>query len=146
MSGSGMATHRSARLLRLVLAALFVIGLAGCETLDNLNPFQEKKTPLPGERKPVFSSGVPGVEFNAPPQQPSNSNVQIQPFGASENPDRPVAEPGSSSAAQSGPSAKQPAAKAASKSAPNSASQSAPKPAPKSAAKPASDDPWADQR
>jgi hypothetical protein len=145
-----MPTRRSARLLRLVLAALFVIGLAGCETMENLNPFAEKKTPLPGERKQIFSSGVPGVEFNAPPQQPSNSNVQIQTFSASQNPDRPVAEPGSPSAAQSESAAKQPAAKSASKtaskSAPKSASQSAPKPASKSAAKPASDDPWADQR
>ena len=139
-----MATHHSARLLRLVLVVLPLgCGLAGCESF---NPFAEKKTPLPGERKQIFSSGVPGVEFNAPPQQPSNSNVQIQTLSASQNPDRPVAEPGSPSAAQSGPSAKQPAAKAASKSAPKSASQSAPKPASKSAAKPASDDPWADQR
>ncbi|MDO8534326.1 MAG: hypothetical protein Q7S17_06240 [Xanthobacteraceae bacterium] len=144
-----MATHHSARLLRLVLVVLPLgCGLAGCESF---NPFAEKKTPLPGERKQIFSSGVPGVEFNAPPQQPSNSNVQIQTLSASQNPDRPVAEPGSPSAAQSEPSAaKQPAAKAASKSAsksaPKSASQSAPKPASKSASKPASDDPWADQR
>jgi hypothetical protein len=139
-----MATHHSARLLRLVLVVLPLgCGLAGCESF---NPFAEKKTPLPGERKQIFSSGVPGVEFNAPPQQPSNSNVQIQTFSASQNPDRPVAEPGSPSAAQSESAAKQPAAKSASKSAPKSASQSAPKPASKSAAKPASDDPWADQR
>lgn len=36
----------------LVLGALSV-ALGGCDTLDDLNPFAEKKTPLPGERHPV---------------------------------------------------------------------------------------------
>ncbi len=144
MSGSGMATHPSIRLLRLVLVVLPLgCGLAGCESMDKYNPFAEHKTPLPGERKTIFSNGVPGVDFNAPPQQPSNSNVQIQTMSASQG----LNQPGAASAAQSESSAaKQPAAKSASKSAPKSASQSAPKPASKSAAKPDSDDPWAGQR
>ncbi|PZQ18178.1 MAG: hypothetical protein DI565_03430 [Ancylobacter novellus] len=34
--------------------ALSVVGaLAGCDTLSNMNPFNEKETPLPGERRPV---------------------------------------------------------------------------------------------
>lgn len=64
----------------LLLAPLF-LGLAACETLENLNPFDEqsKKTPLSGERRPVFPEGVPGVQYNAPPTQPSNSNIQVLP-------------------------------------------------------------------
>jgi hypothetical protein len=53
------------------------IVLGGCETLEKLNPFEEKQTPLPGVRKPLFPEGVPGVEFGAPPPQPSNSNIPI---------------------------------------------------------------------
>jgi len=135
------------RLLRLALVALpLAAALAGCETLEKLNPFEEKKTPLAGDRKSVFSSGVPGVEYNAPPQQPSNSNVQLPPVSASENPDRPSAEPGSNPDAQSGQAAaKKSALRPASKSAPKSEPQSASKPATKSARKP-DDDPWSGQR
>ena len=134
------------RLLRLALVAL-PLALAGCETLEKLNPFEEKKTPLAGERKAVFDRGVPGVEFNAPPQQPSNSNVQLPPVSAGENPDRPSAEPGSRSEAQSEQaaakkSALRPASKSTSKSEPQSASKSATK----SARKPDSTDPWDGQR
>ena len=139
-----MAMHHGIRFLRLVLVVLPLgCGLAGCESMDKFNPFAEHKTPLSGDRKPIFPSGVPGVDFNAPPQQPSNSNVQIQTMSASQDP----GQPGPASAAQSESSAaKQPAAKSASKSAPKSVSQSTPKPASKSAAKPDSDDPWAGQR
>jgi hypothetical protein len=122
------------QLLRLAVVAL-PLALAGCETLEKLNPFEEKKTPLAGERKTVFERGVPGVEFNAPPQQPSNSNVQLPPVGASENPDRLSVEPESNPDAQSG----QAAAK-------KSTAKSAAKPASKSARKPDSDDPWSGQR
>lgn len=68
------------RLLRVALLALPLASmLAACETLESLNPMEEKKTPLAGDRRQVFPQGVPGVEFNAPPTQPSNSNVQIPP-------------------------------------------------------------------
>ncbi len=53
------------------------LGLSACETLDKMNPFQEKETPLPGERKQLFPEGVPGVQFGAPPSQPTNSNIPI---------------------------------------------------------------------
>jgi hypothetical protein len=61
-----------------ILAGLsLAFALAACETLDKLNPFDEKQTPLPGVRKPLFPEGVPGVDFGAPPPQPSNSNIPI---------------------------------------------------------------------
>jgi hypothetical protein len=66
---------------RLVVSALLALSIgfaiAGCETLDKLNPFDQKQPPLPGTRKPLFPEGVPGVEFGAPPPQPSNSNIPI---------------------------------------------------------------------
>jgi hypothetical protein len=40
-----------------VLAA--ALALAGCESLSNLNPFQERERPLAGQRKPVFPPGDP---------------------------------------------------------------------------------------
>jgi hypothetical protein len=67
-------------LFRVVCLALpLALGISGCETMEKLNPFAEKQTPLPGERRPLFPEGVPGVEFNAPPPQPSNSNIPIAP-------------------------------------------------------------------
>lgn len=63
-----------------LLLAPLSLGIAACETLENLNPFDDtKKTPLSGDRRSLFPQGVPGVEQNAPPQQPSNSNIQIPP-------------------------------------------------------------------
>jgi hypothetical protein len=75
-----MLAARPRHLLRAALLALpIALGVAGCETMEKLNPFAEKQTPLPGERKPLFPEGVPGVEFGAPPPQPSNSNIPISP-------------------------------------------------------------------
>jgi hypothetical protein len=72
--------------LRRALALLPVLGLAlavsGCETLDKMNPFNEKEKPLPGARAPVFPEGVPGVDYNAPPPQPANSAKYDTPTAA----------------------------------------------------------------
>ncbi len=71
----------------LVLAPLS-LALAACETLENLNPFDEnKKTPISGERRAVFPDGVPGVQYSAPPTQPSNSNIQVTPQDMQNPPD-----------------------------------------------------------
>jgi hypothetical protein len=82
------ATFISLARVALVLAPLS-LGLGACETLENLNPFDEqsKKTPLSGQRHAVFPEGVPGVQYNAPPTQPSNSNIQVMPEAQSQNPD-----------------------------------------------------------
>jgi len=75
-----MFAARHGRLLRTALVALpLALALSGCETMEKLNPFAEKQTPLPGERKALFPGGVPGVEFGAPPPQPTNSNIPISP-------------------------------------------------------------------
>ena len=49
------------------------LGLAGCDSFDPLDKFQDwdimgsSKTPLKGERRPVFPTGVPGVPQGVPP-------------------------------------------------------------------------------
>ena len=60
-------------LLRCVLVAL-PLTMSACADFDL---FDEKKTPLAGDRKPIFPGGVPGVNYNAPPLQPTNSNIPI---------------------------------------------------------------------
>lgn len=46
-------TIRFASIARAALALSVVGALAGCDTLSSMNPFNEKETPLPGERHPV---------------------------------------------------------------------------------------------
>ncbi|MCK0195403.1 hypothetical protein MWN34_00595 [Ancylobacter sp. 6x-1] len=63
---------------RLALACVLISlsgALAGCESMDALNPFATKQKKLPGTRVPVFPEGVPGVDYNAPPPQPANSAI-----------------------------------------------------------------------
>jgi hypothetical protein len=65
--------HRFARAM-LVTTALS-LPLAGCESINNFDPsdwvpgdiFGTKKK-LPGERKPVFPEGVPGLARGVPPE------------------------------------------------------------------------------
>ena len=55
-------------------ALAFGLALAGCESFDPLDKLSEldimgtSKKPLPGERRPVFDSGVPGVPQGVPPE------------------------------------------------------------------------------
>jgi len=89
-----------ARIISLVRVALILapmaLSLSACETFENLNPFddQAKKKPLSGDRRSVFPEGVPGVQYNSPPTQPSNSNIQVTPQETqSQNPEMPNAAP-----------------------------------------------------
>ena len=75
-------------LLALTLAA------AGCESLDKITWFDEKKTPLTGERKPMFPEGVPGVSYGEPPPQPANAPA------AAETPVEPAPETAKSKPSQ----------------------------------------------
>ncbi|MCC6948614.1 MAG: hypothetical protein IT539_12680 [Bradyrhizobiaceae bacterium] len=92
-------TGQSRRFLcRMLIALPIALALAGCETMDKLNPFQEKETPLPGARRPLFPEGVPGVDFGAPPPQPSNANIPIpSSIGQDETPP-PQAQPSAQTA------------------------------------------------
>jgi hypothetical protein len=51
----------------MVLAAAAAL-VSGCESLENLGSLFDTKTKLPGERKPVFPEGVPGVTPGVPPE------------------------------------------------------------------------------
>jgi hypothetical protein len=57
-----------------IAALLSAVALAGCSDFDPIDKFQDldimatSKTPLKGERRPVFPSGVPGVPQGVPPE------------------------------------------------------------------------------
>jgi hypothetical protein len=113
--------------LRIAILALPVFS-AACADFDL---FEEKKTPLTGERKAMFPAGVPGIEYNAPPPQPTNSNIPINTQVTNTGTNQP----------QENPDAAQPVKQK------NSRAATRAQPAPRSAAKPvANDDPWADSR
>ncbi len=86
--------HHAKLPLRRALLLLPVLGLtlasAGCETLESLNPFNEREKPLPGARQPVFPEGVPGIDYNQAPPQPANSA-----YGLSTEPSAAPAAPAS---------------------------------------------------
>jgi len=81
-------------LRRTVLFAALAFALAGCDSFDPLDKFQDwdlmagSKPPVRGERRDVFPSGVPGVPqgvppdmmkgYQAPPEEPPPV-VQAQP-------------------------------------------------------------------
>ena len=122
-------------LLRCALVAL-PLAMTACADFDL---FDEKKTPLPGDRKPMFPAGVPGVNYNSPPMQPTNSNIPI---------DTQISAAGQSGqAAQPGENEKdQPAAQSKSRATRNS-KQGQPQPPPRAVAQPAGPaDPWGDSR
>jgi outer membrane biosynthesis protein TonB len=57
-------------------ALVFAFALAGCDTINGFDPLDKlseldimgsSKTPLQGERRPVFPQGVPGVPQGVPP-------------------------------------------------------------------------------
>jgi outer membrane biosynthesis protein TonB len=64
-------TRQPMRAMRsaLLTVALFALGgaLAGCESMENFQ-FWDTKKKLPGDRKPVFPEGVPGIEQGIPPE------------------------------------------------------------------------------
>ncbi|EKS39569.1 MAG: hypothetical protein ACJAVZ_001281 [Afipia broomeae] len=62
--------HRSQRLIAATVLAAMSLALAGCSSgnfdpTDLMDMFDTKKK-LPGERRPVFPEGVPGVEQGVP--------------------------------------------------------------------------------
>ena len=63
-----MKRHRSLRFAATLLAAGLCAGLTGCESFDPAYLFPDTKKPLPGERRPVFPEGVPGVTQGVPPE------------------------------------------------------------------------------
>src|SRR6195952_2502191 len=72
------------RLQRLIAASVLVAlssALAGCGSMGNWDPtdlldFLDTKKKLPGERKPVFPQGVPGLEQGVPRELYKGANQQ----------------------------------------------------------------------
>src|ERR1700682_5907675 len=64
--------NRLARTLTVASALSLVLLLSNCSSFDPTdildNTFATQKKPLPGERKPLFPSGTPGVTQGLPPE------------------------------------------------------------------------------
>ncbi|HLL29327.1 MAG TPA: hypothetical protein VKT73_16945 [Xanthobacteraceae bacterium] len=135
---------RFPRLSSLIHAALIALPLAMAACSD-FDLFDEKKTPLAGDRRPLFPGGVPGVNYNQPPLQPTNSNIPIDTQISSTGQNGPTAQPGEyQNDQQAQPRAKTRTARNAP---PNQPPSQPPKQPPLPAAQPAgADDPWADAR
>ncbi|MBR1224346.1 MULTISPECIES: hypothetical protein [unclassified Bradyrhizobium] len=63
--------RRPHRLIAATVLIAFSSALAGCSSIGNFDPtdmldFLDTKKKLPGERKPVFPDGVPGLEQGVP--------------------------------------------------------------------------------
>src|ERR1700728_4440907 len=93
---------------RLIAAAVLISlsgALAGCsDSLSNWDPsdvldFLDTKKKIPGERKPVFPEGVPGLEQGVPKQMYKGS--------AQEQIDQQNAQAAAASAAAAAPKSKQ---------------------------------------
>jgi hypothetical protein len=135
-----MRSFRPPLFLRCVLIAL-PLALTACENLDW---FDEKKTPLAGERKPIFPTGVPGVNYNAPPLQPTNSNIPIDTQISVTGQTQQGAQPGEYDKDQ--PAAAHAKNRTARNAPQNQPSPPSPPP-PRSVAQPAAaNDPWSDTR
>ena len=69
------------RVMCAVVLASLALAVAGCDTIDNLEFFDTKKK-LPGERKPVFPEGVPGVSQGIPAELQKGYSEQASQPGA----------------------------------------------------------------
>jgi hypothetical protein len=59
------------RVTHMVLLGLLLgagLSLGACDSIDNLTNMLDTKKRLPGDRRPVFPDGVPGVEMGVPPE------------------------------------------------------------------------------
>ena len=63
--------NRLARMMRVAFGLALVLSLSNCSNFDPTdimdNMFAGQKKPLPGERKPLFPDGTPGVTQGLPP-------------------------------------------------------------------------------
>ena len=73
--------HRWQRLIAATIVIALSGALAGCSSMGNWDPtdmldFLDTKKKLPGERKPVFPDGVPGLEQGVPKELYRGSRQQ----------------------------------------------------------------------
>ncbi|SFJ49242.1 hypothetical protein [Bradyrhizobium sp. Gha] len=110
--------RRTPRLIAAAVLIAFTGVLGGCSSFDpsDLLDFLDTKKKLPGDRKPVFPEGVPGLEQGVPKelykgaQQQQDANA---PAVAALPAEPPPAEPAKPSKSPKGKKTRQPAATAA---------------------------------
>ena len=112
---------------RLIAATVLVAlssALAGCGSLGNFDPsdlldFLDTKKKLPGDRKPVFPDGVPGLEQGVPKElykgsrQIDDQNPQVAIAPVAPPPEEPKPKKGAKSKGRPAPAAAAPAPAAA---------------------------------
>jgi hypothetical protein len=67
------------------------LSLGACDSLDNLTNMLDTKKRLPGDRRPVFPDGVPGVEMGVPPEMMKGYQEKQQAEQAQTPPGAPAA-------------------------------------------------------
>ena len=111
------------RLQRLIAATVLVAlssALAGCGSMGNFDPsdlldFLDTKKKLPGDRKPVFPEGVPGLEQGVPKdlykgaRQVDDPNAQVASAPAAPPAEEPKSKRGAKSKGKPAPAAAAPA-------------------------------------
>jgi hypothetical protein len=123
------------RLQRLIAASVLVAlssALAGCGSMGNFDPsdlldFLDTKKKLPGDRKPVFPDGVPGLEQGVPKdlykgaRQVDDPNAQVASAPAAPPPEDPKSKRGAKSKGKQAPAAAAPAGQPAAAADPDAA-------------------------
>jgi hypothetical protein len=116
--------RRPQRLIAATVLVALSSALAGCGSMGNFDPsdlldFLDTKKKLPGERKPVFPDGVPGLEQGVPKdlykgsRQIDETNPQVAVAPAAPPPEDPKSKRGAKSKGKPAPAAAAPAAEPA---------------------------------
>jgi hypothetical protein len=116
--------RRPQRLIAATVLVALSSALAGCGSMGNFDPsdlldFLDTKKKLPGDRKPVFPEGVPGLEQGVPKdlykgaRQVDDPNAQVAAAPAAPPPEEPKSKRGAKSKGKSAPAAASPAPAAA---------------------------------
>ena len=69
---------RATRPILLALLVMTGLTLAACESIEKLTNMLDTKKKLPGDRKPVFPEGVPGVSLGVPPEMMKGYQAQSE--------------------------------------------------------------------
>ncbi|QDW39265.1 hypothetical protein FFI89_020210 [Bradyrhizobium sp. KBS0727] len=112
--------RRPQRLIAATVLVALSSALAGCGSMGNFDPsdlldFLDTKKKLPGDRKPVFPEGVPGLEQGVPKdlykgsRQIDDQNPQVAAAPAAPPPEEPKSKRGAKSKGKPTPAAASPA-------------------------------------
>jgi hypothetical protein len=139
--------NRFARKLTVASALSLGLLLSNCSSFDPTDfmddLFAAQKKPLPGERKPLFPQGTPGVERGLPPElvkgyqpPPAAAAAQDAPAAPEQSKPKPKPKPKVAAAPPASPAASAPTPATTRASAPQSAPWPDPPPTRQSAAPP----------